>query len=101
VREARVVQRAIALDNRVVDPVAVGVFTRGAGLDHGAEAGIDPHLETPLPQGARQPARDVERVERNDPARIGRVPTNLARRDRHGKPAAGVGGEQSVSRDHA
>ena len=52
-------QRAIRLDDRLVDPVAVGILAIGAGLDDTAEIRIDADVEPLLPERTRQPPGEV------------------------------------------
>ena len=96
-REPGAMQRAVALDDLVVDPRAglVAFPVRGgAGANDAVEVAIDLQPELVGPDEPREPRGDVERVERNDSPRIRRVPPDLPRFHCHGKPAAGVGRHQ-------
>ena len=54
-----------------------------------------------VPAGpAGQPAWGMEAFERDDAARVRRIPPDLARLDRHGKPAAGIGRHEEIDGDH-
>lgn len=69
-REQFVIERADAL----VDPglVAIGrIGIAGAAGDHPVKIRIDPDLVGLVAHGAREPARDVERLERKDAAAFG------------------------------
>ena len=61
-----------------------------ARADHTFEVLVDLNRErTALPESL-QPMREMEVVERNDAARVGRKPAYLAPVDGHWKPAAGI-----------
>src|SRR6185437_3767922 len=100
VSEALVVQQAIAVQDLVVDPGTIFVPLLGAGTDDRPEVGVHADGKAPLANESGQPPRGVKSVERNDAARIRRIPADLARLDRHGKPAAGIGGHEEIDGDH-
>jgi len=68
VRVTGVMQRAVAFENLVVDPVPLRVLSRGAGGDHVAERAVHGALKALLPYQPGQPPGRPELVERNHAA---------------------------------
>src|SRR6478609_5954076 len=97
------VQGDVAVEDLPSDPgpgiVRVADDGRAGGHDVG-EAAVDGNVEAARAPGARQPARDLERVERDDAAGVGREPADLAPFDRHRKPPAGIRRHQPLRIDH-
>src|SRR5262249_38964714 len=103
-RDAPLVQGAVAGEDLRINPGAtiIRVAIRlGTASDYGREVTIDLDSKLPLPPDAREPPRDVKPIEGNDPARIGRVPADVAFADGHRKPPASVGRNQQFGRKHA
>src|SRR5690606_2616204 len=79
--------------NAPVDPGLGAAGTRRrAGLDDGVEGAVEPDLVAAAANGAGEPARDVEAVERNDPAalRLDPVEAGIVGRFGHREDAAGI-----------
>ena len=96
------VQLAVAFADAPADPAFLRIRARrGAGVDHRIERGVARHREAPAPQRARQRARQVEPVERQDrphawlhPEHLGIVATV-----RHRENSRAIGLEQQLGRD--
>jgi hypothetical protein len=69
---------------------------RRTGFDHRFEGRIDADLEGVGPHRARQAARDMEPLQRNDPAppRVDQIQVLVVARVRHRKDATGVAGQE-------
>ena len=99
VTDAGVEQFAVEIADAPADPGLLPVEARrGAARDDPVEIVIDPHLEHIRPDGAREPPRDLEAVERDDPALAwldpeqGRIVHILG----HGKDAGRIGPEKDL-----
>ena len=103
VRQAQAVERDVAVDDLLGDPgariVRIAIDFR-AGMHHVREGAIDDDLEAALTPDSREASGDREVLERNDAARIGREPADLAPFDCHREPSARVGGDQELRFDH-
>src|SRR5438874_7274387 len=94
------VQRTVALQDLFVDPAPLIVLARRARPNDCSKIAIHAHVEAPLTDDAAQPLRGMKRVERNDAARIRRVPSDLSGLDGHWKPAARIGGDEKIRGNH-
>ena len=72
-----------------------------AAIDHAVEIAVDGHLELVGADGAGEPRRHIEAVERDDSAQVGLDPVErgVLRALRHREDAAGIGLEQHLRRD--
>src|SRR5215831_8472999 len=68
VRGARPMERAVYVDEALVDPRALRPI--GAAAHHALEVRVDADLEAAAPDGAGEGPRDVKAVEGNDGARV-------------------------------
>ena len=93
-------QRAEAVENLVVNPVAAGVRSGGARRDHLAERTVDAAPEAALPDEAGETAMRAERLERNHPPAAGRKPAYPAV-DRHREIAGPIPAQQGRNRNHS
>src|ERR1043166_1637250 len=91
-------QSRVTLDDLSVDPGFVAVR---ALLHHFAEGSVHPDLESFPPHHPLEGMRDMKFLQRQDRARVGRKPPNLAVLHRHGENAQLVSLEQDFGIKHA
>src|SRR5262249_58751686 len=99
---AALVELAIQHADARIDPGARAAGAgSGAALEHRVEVAIDGDRETVGAHGAREAARHVKALERDDAAhlRLEPIERRILRALRHGKDAAGIGLEQDLRRD--
>jgi hypothetical protein len=100
---AELVERAIAFADALRDPAVFGAFARrGAGIDHRVEGFVAGHGKVAAPQRARERARAMEPVERENraQARLHPIDFRVVAAVRHREDAGAIGPEQEVGRDH-
>ena len=101
--QAARVELDVALDDLRCNPrawiVRIAIDLRARLHDVG-ERTIHRNFEAALAPDSLEPARHEEAVERNDAARIGGKPADLAPLDRHRKPSARIRGDQKLRFDH-
>ena len=94
-------QGGVRLDHPPIDPAQVVVGARlGAGPDDRVEGGVAADLEPAAANLPPEIARDVERLEGNNPARVGAVPLDHARPGvGHRKEPVAVCPQQGLGRE--
>src|ERR1041385_6239570 len=92
-RGAELVQTRIAFDDLIVDP---GVGTRGTAPHHLAKVGVDPNLDRLCAKLSLQPMWHMKSIERQNRARVGEKPADLAVVHRHGKTAEPIPFQEEV-----
>ena len=99
---ADVVELLVERADARVDPGARPAGLRlGAAVEHAVEVAVDRDAEAVRADGAGEPRRDVEGVQRNDAAllRLDPIKRRVLGAFRHREDAAGVGLEQHLGRD--
>src|SRR5579859_1864499 len=95
--KAQLMQLCVDLDELGRDPGALVVWPGCcARLNDTAEGAINPHFKVPVPDGACQAVRDMERIQRNDRPWVGVVPQNIANFIGHRKDALAICVEQEL-----
>jgi hypothetical protein len=87
----------VAADDFLIDP---GLLAFRAGANDESERGVDPHFEGIFAQGPLQTMRNMEAIERDDPAALRREPFDRAVFHRHRENAEAIALQQHVGLDH-
>src|SRR6476620_910020 len=90
-------QIQIALDDLVIDP---GVLACGTGSDHFLKPSVDPNLKWRDAPLAFQAMRNMKPIERQNGARIGRDPADLAILHRHRETSQAIAVQKKVGINH-